>query len=118
MRVSFTLSPADGYGEDIDVNEAYVPQKLNQFEQVLPETVDFSKYPHLQDLRFPEVDVKCVSILVGSNVPNAHLQRDVRAPTEKNNGIHLVGALQAHLPTRDAKGLQLTSSLSVSTPTI
>ena len=84
-RVSFTLSPADGYGEDIDVNEAYVLPKLNQSEQVLPENVDVSRYPHLQDLRFPEVEVKRVSILVGSNVPNAHLQREVRAPAEKNN---------------------------------
>ena len=84
-RVSFTLSPADSYGEDIDVNEAYVLLKLNQSEQVLPETVDVSKYPHLQDLRFPEVEVKRVSILVGSSVPNAHLQREVRAPAEKNN---------------------------------
>lgn len=83
--VSFTLSPADGYGEDIDIDEAYVLSKLNQSEQVLPESVDISKYPHLQDLKFPEVDVKRVSILVGSNAPKAHLQREVRAPAEKNN---------------------------------
>lgn len=74
--VSFTLSPADGYGEDIDVNEAYVPPRLNQSGQVLPETVDVSKYPHLQDLKFPEVDVKRESILVGSNIPNAHRQKE------------------------------------------
>ena len=83
--VSFTLSPADGHGEDIDVSEAYVLPKLNQSGQVLPETVDVSKYPHLQDLEFPEVDVKRVSILVGSNVPNARRQREVRAPAEKNS---------------------------------
>lgn len=83
--VSFTLSPADGYGEDIDVNEAYVLPRLNQSGQVLPETVDVSKYPHLQDFKFPEVVVKRVSILVGSNIPNAHQQREVRAPAEKNN---------------------------------
>lgn len=84
---SFTLSPADGYGEDIDVNEAYVLPRLNQSGQVLPETVDVSKYPHLQDLKFPEVDVKRVYILVGSNIPNAHRQREVRAPAEKNNSF-------------------------------
>ena len=85
QRVSFTLSPADGYGEDIDIDEAYVLPQLNQSEQVLPESVDISMYPHLQDLKFPEVDVKRVSILVGSNAPKAHLQREVRAPVEKNN---------------------------------
>lgn len=45
--VSFTLSPLEGHGEDIDVNEAYVLPDLNQSEQVLPETVDIQKYPHL-----------------------------------------------------------------------
>lgn len=84
-RVSFTPSPDEGYGEDIDVNEAYVLLRLNQSEQILPETVDVSKYPHLQDLKFPEVDVNSVSFLVGSNVPNAHLQRETRGPQEKNN---------------------------------
>ena len=45
-RVSFTLSPADGHGEDINVSKAYVLPKLNQSVQVLTETVDVSKYPH------------------------------------------------------------------------
>lgn len=84
-RVSFTFSPANGYGEDIDVDKTYVLSKFNQLEQVLPESVHISKYPHLQELKFPEVDVKRVSILVGSNAPKAHLQKKVRSPTEKNN---------------------------------
>ena len=67
------------------MNEAYVLPKLNQSGQILPETVDVSKYPHLQDLKFPEVDVKRVSILLGSNIPNAHRQMEVRAPAEKNS---------------------------------
>ena len=52
--------------------ESYVLPKLNQSGKVLPEAVDVSQYPHLQDLKFPEVDVRRVFILVGSNVPNAH----------------------------------------------
>ena len=43
----FTLSPVEGYGEDIDVNEAYVLPDLNKSQQVFPETVDIQKYPHL-----------------------------------------------------------------------
>ena len=39
----------------------------------------------MQDLKFPEVDVKRASIVAGSNVPNAHRQREVRAPAEKNS---------------------------------
>lgn len=66
------------------MNKAYVLPKLNQSGQVLPETVHVSKYPHLQELN-PEVDVKRASILVGSNILNAHRQREVRAPAETNS---------------------------------
>ena len=50
-------------GSDIEVDEAYMLSDLNQTEQVLPETVDVSEYPHLQDLTFPEVDLHRVSII-------------------------------------------------------
>ncbi|PFX12233.1 hypothetical protein AWC38_SpisGene23847 [Stylophora pistillata] len=46
--VSFTLSPVEGCGRDIDVSEAYVLPDLSQSEQVLPEKVDFEDYSHLQ----------------------------------------------------------------------
>ncbi|XP_022784666.1 LOW QUALITY PROTEIN: uncharacterized protein LOC111325175 [Stylophora pistillata] len=82
--VSFTLSPVEGCSRDIDVNEAYVLPDLNQSEQILPEKVDFKDYPHLQDLTFPEVDMKRVSIIVGNNVPAAHLQNEVRFPPDEN----------------------------------
>ena len=53
-------------------------------EQVLPETVDVSEYPHLQDLTFPEVDLHWVSIIVGKNVPAVHLQNEVRVPPDND----------------------------------
>ena len=87
-RVSFTLSPVEAYGEDIDVNEAYVLPDLNQSERVLPGTVDVHKYPHLQDLTFPVVDFERVSIIVGSNVPVAHLQKEVRIPKDNKSGLY------------------------------
>ena len=70
-RVSFTLGPVDGCGRDIEVNEAYILPDLNQSGQILPDSADVSEYPHLQDLTFPEVDIKRVSIIIGSNVPAA-----------------------------------------------
>ena len=73
-RVSFTLGPVNGCGRDIEVNEAYVLQDRNQSGQILPDSVDVLGYPHLQDLTFPEADIKRVSIIIGSNVPAAHLQ--------------------------------------------
>ena len=84
QRVSFTLSPVEGCGSDIEVDEAYVLSDLNQTEQVLPETVDVSKYPHLQDLTLPDVDLHRVSIIVGNNVPAAHLQNEVRVPPDNS----------------------------------
>lgn len=95
---SFTLIPAHGYGEDIDVKGAHVLPKVNQLEQVLPKIVDPSKYLHFQDLKF--LDVRRVSILVGGSVTNAPCECalvllvptrmdtvwiGVRAPAEKKN---------------------------------
>ena len=37
QRVAFTLSPVDGCGRDIEVNEAYVLPDLNQAGQILPD---------------------------------------------------------------------------------
>ena len=39
----------------------------------------------MQDLTFPEVDIKRVSIIIGSNVPAAHLQEEVRVPPDNNS---------------------------------
>lgn len=115
-RVSFTLGPVDGCGRDIEVNEAYVLPDLNQSGQILPDSVDVSEYPHLQDLTFPEVDIKRVSIIIGSNVPAAHLQEEVRVPPDNNGpfgyrfplGWSIAGPL-----TCDAKGKTSVNFLSV-----
>lgn len=114
--MSFTLGPVDGCSRDIDVNEAYVLPDLNQSGQILPDSVDVSEYPHLQDLTFPEVDIKRVSIIIGSNVPAAHLQEEVRVPPDNNGpfgyrfplGWSIAGPL-----TCDAKGKTSVNFLSV-----
>ena len=116
QRVSFTRSPAEGCGSDIEVDEAYVLSNLNQTEQVLPETVDVSEYPQLQDLTFPEVDLRRVSIIVGNNVPAAHLQNEVRVPLD-NNGPYgyrcpLGWSLAGPLTNRD-RGKVVVNFLSV-----
>ena len=85
-QVSFSLSPVDGFGEDIDVSQAYVLPDLKQSQRVLPELIDVSRYPHLHDVQFPQVEIKRVSILVGSNVPYAHIQQEVRVP-ENSKGL-------------------------------
>ena len=59
-RVSFTLSSADGLGEDIQVAVAFVLPDLNQSQRILPEEIDVKQYPHLQDIEFLSVDIKRV----------------------------------------------------------
>ena len=87
-RVSFTLTSVDTSGESIDVSEAYVLPNLNQSRCTLPEQIDTIEYPHLRDVEFPEVDIKRVSILVGNNIPYAHLQKEVRVPEDKKKGLY------------------------------
>ena len=87
-RVSFTLTSVDSSGESIDVSEAYVLPNLNQSRCTLPEQIDTIEYPHLRDVEFPEVDIKRVSILVGNNIPYAHLQKEVRVPEDKKKGLY------------------------------
>ena len=85
-RVSFTLTSVDTSGESIDVSEAYVLPNLNQSRCTLPEQIDTIEYPHLRDLKFPEVDMKRVSILVGNNIPYAHLQKKLESLKIRRKG--------------------------------
>jgi len=55
--VSFTLTSVVSSGESIDVSEAYVLPNLNQSRCTLPEQIDTIEYPHLHDMKFPEVDI-------------------------------------------------------------
>ncbi|KAL9975234.1 hypothetical protein ACROYT_G012368 [Oculina patagonica] len=87
-RVSFTLSSSESFGESIEVTEAYVLPDLNQSQRALPEQIDVQNYPHLCDIEFPAVDVKRVSILVGNNIPYAHIQKEVRVPEDEKKGFY------------------------------
>ena len=87
-RVSFTLTSVDSSGESIDVSEAYVLPNLNQSRCTSPEQIDTIEYPHLRDMKFPEVEIRRVSILVGNNIPYAHLQKEVGVPEDKKKGLY------------------------------
>lgn len=104
-RVSFTLSSLESFGECIEVSEAYVLPDLNQSQRALPEQIDVQNYPHLCDIEFPAVDVKRVSILVGNNIPCAHIQKKVRVPEDEKKGLYgcrypLVGVLLVAMASR------------------
>ena len=85
-RVSFTLTSVDSSGKSTDVSEAYVLPNLNQSRCTLPEQIDTIEYPHLRDVKFPEVDMKRVSILVGNNIPYAHLQKKLESLKIRRKG--------------------------------
>lgn len=95
QRVKFTVTAADGCGEDIIVEGAYVLPSLNQSQRKLPENIDVWQYPHLRDLQFPRVDVPRVSVIIGNDVPSAHVQLEVRPPEDPKDGLfgfrHLLG---------------------------
>ena len=78
----------ESFGESIEVSEAYVLPDLNQSQRALPEQIDVQNYPHLCDIEFPAVDVKRVSILVGNNIPYAHIQKEVRVPEDEKKGLY------------------------------
>ena len=56
--MSFILTLVDSSGESIDISEAYVVPNLNHLRCTLPEQIDTIEYPHLRDVKFPEVDIK------------------------------------------------------------
>lgn len=87
-RVSFTLSSVESFGKSIEVSEAYVLPDLNQSQRALPERIDVHNHPHLCDIEFPAVDIKRVSILVGNNIPYAHIQKEVRVPKDARKGLY------------------------------
>ena len=87
-RVSFTLSSVESLGESIEVSAAYVLPDLNQSQRALPERIDFRNHSHLCDIEFPAVDIKRVSILVGNNIPYAHIQKEVRVPEDARKGLY------------------------------
>ena len=57
----------------------------------ITEQIDTIEYPHLRNVKFPEVDIKRVYTLVGNNIPYAHLQKEVRVPEDKNKKEGLYG---------------------------
>ena len=83
--VCFELQSATGTEEIIKVDEGLVSEKFNIPETCLPEDIDNSRYPHLKDIKIPEVQVKAVSVLIGKDVDYAHEVFEVRKPTSPDN---------------------------------
>ena len=85
--VRFELQSATGTGEIIKVEEGLVSEKFNIPERCLPEDIDNSRYPHLEKIEIPEVQVKAVSVLIGKDGNYAHEVFEVRKPSSPNNRL-------------------------------
>ncbi|XP_074659583.1 uncharacterized protein LOC141912256 [Tubulanus polymorphus] len=80
-RVSFTVRSNDPLSEIIHVSQAWTTsgniscplQKYNEFSP--------HKLKHLEGLRFPDTFPRQVKVLLGANVPRAHIQLEVREGT-------------------------------------
>lgn len=57
-------------------------------ERILPHETDHEKYPHLADIRIPEVELKNVSLIIGEDVRKAHIVQDVRVSPDDNCGLY------------------------------
>ena len=75
-KVSFSVGALNQNCE-IPVDEAWTVRQLNLPSQKVTRRV-VQEFPHLSGLDIPEVDSKDVTMLLGANVLDAVLQRDVR----------------------------------------
>lgn len=85
-RTSFTLNSVESFGESIEVSEAYFLSNLNLSQQGFPQQIDVCNHFHWCDIEFPAVNIMRVSILVGNNIPYAHIQK-VQVSEDARKGL-------------------------------
>ncbi|KAL9977579.1 hypothetical protein ACROYT_G014998 [Oculina patagonica] len=62
--------------------------ELDINEKVLPHEINHKDYPHLADIRVPEVEVKKVSLIIGEDVRRAHIVQDVKVSPDDDCGLY------------------------------
>ncbi|KAF0290311.1 hypothetical protein FJT64_011460 [Amphibalanus amphitrite] len=77
-RVSLKVSPADDAAKRIVVPEAWAVPEINVTAPRVAEE-DLKRYQHLSGLSLSQYDGGCVTLLLGANVLEAVLQREVRS---------------------------------------
>ena len=77
-KVKFFIHPTSCDGPFFPVSQALAVESLNVSIRYCPDRLDLSQWPHLKDLEFPNVpvDVNEVSVLIGQDVPQAHIVLD------------------------------------------
>ena len=74
-KVKFFIHPTSCDGPSFPVFQALAVESLNVSTRYCPYRLDLPQWPHLKDLEFPNVpvDVNEVSVLIGQDVPQAHM---------------------------------------------
>ena len=64
--------------EDVELNRVWTVDTLYLPQSVVPTKEDTAKWPHLNGIEFPKIPSNEVSVLIGSDVPEAHWVNDQR----------------------------------------
>ena len=79
-KVTFLVSPTSQDGPRFAVSHGLAVKRLNVSDRYCPSQLDLPECPHLKNLELPDVagDVNQVSVLIGQDVPQAHMALDYR----------------------------------------
>ncbi len=76
-EVNLSIMSLDG-AEKIDMEKVLTIEKIPISPSSIPLQSDLQKWPHLQDLSFPSINESEITVLIGSDVPEAFWQLDER----------------------------------------
>ena len=74
-KVTFLVSPTSQDGPRFAVSHGLAVESLNVSDRYSISQLDLSEWPHLKNLELPDVavDMNQVSVLIGQDVPQAHM---------------------------------------------
>ena len=108
-EVSFKLQSAENAPDRpvLTVREGLV-KDLPINERILPHEINYLEHPHLSEINVPEVEVPKVSLIIGQDVRDAHIVKEVKVSSNQvESGLYA---------TRTALGWTVAGPLEGRTP--
>ena len=88
VKAKLTVTALDSKNR-VDIPEIWCFSKLNISRRCLATEEDIDKWPHLKRLKIMKIDADDISILIGANVPEAHLVSEYQVgPKNAPIGVH------------------------------
>ena len=81
-KIRLVVSNLNG-DESVDISRAWTVNKLPVSKRCIPTTQDVSRWSHLDGIEFPELKNQNVTLIIGSDVPEAHWVLDQRRGRRK-----------------------------------